>query len=522
MTSQNREFDAEFDVVVVGSGVAALFGAAAAAERGMSTCLVEKTAHFGGTSAYSGGAVWLPGNPVLLRDGVEDSVELGRTYFREVVGDRTDRDVQDAFLNTGPQVVEFLRDELDIPARFQPFPDYFDAPGRQEMGRSIYPKPIKVEEMGDRAGDVRPPVPVDQFGESADSERLDGGQAWVARLVLALDGMEAAETRLNTAAEELLRDDQGRVIGVAVRGDSGRQLLGARRGVLVAAGGFERSAELRSRWQQMPTSDWTSSHPDTGSGDAVRMFEQVGARLDLLDQSWWCPATLFPNGHAAFTLGFRSGIIVDGTGRRFANELLPYDQMGRKMRARMTEGAGDEFWLVFDDAEGGGYPAICIPAPDSDQLRAAGLWHTAGSVAERAAATGLEPAALEESVQRFNGFAEQGRDADFGRGEDPYGRFFLGANTPQECLRPVSGERFHAVRLVLGDLGTKGGAVIDTNGAALDTEGRAIPGLYAAGNSSASVSGEAYPGPGVPLGSGMTMAYRAVAHMAGEPLPIRP
>ena len=123
MTSQNREFDAEFDVVVVGSGVAALFGAAAAAERGMSTCLVEKTAHFGGTSAYSGGAVWLPGNPVLLRDGVEDSVELGRTYFREVVGDRTDRDVQDAFLNTGPQVVEFLRDELDIPARFQPFPD---------------------------------------------------------------------------------------------------------------------------------------------------------------------------------------------------------------------------------------------------------------------------------------------------------------------------------------------------------------------------------------------------------------
>ena len=320
MTSQNREFDAEFDVVVVGSGVAALFGAAAAAERGMSTCLVEKTAHFGGTSAYSGGAVWLPGNPVLLRDGVEDSVELGRTYFREVVGDRTDRDVQDAFLNTGPQVVEFLRDELDIPARFQPFPDYFDAPGRQEMGRSIYPKPIKVEEMGDRAGDVRPPVPVDQFGESADSERLDGGQAWVARLVLVLDGMEAAETRLNTAAEELLRDDQGRVIGVAVRGDSGRQLLGARRGVLVAAGGFERSAELRSRWQQMPTSDWTSSHPDTGSGDAVRMFEQVGARLDLLDQSWWCPATLFPNGHAAFTLGFRSGIIVDGTGRRFANE----------------------------------------------------------------------------------------------------------------------------------------------------------------------------------------------------------
>src|SRR5699024_6891434 len=136
-------FDAEFDVVVVGSGVAALFGAAAAASRGLSTCLVEKTDRFGGTSAYSGGAVWLPGNAVLDRDGLEDSVELGRTYFHDVVGDRTDPQVQDAYVNTGPKVVDFLLEELGIPMRNQPFADYFDAPGRQEAGRSIYPKPIK-------------------------------------------------------------------------------------------------------------------------------------------------------------------------------------------------------------------------------------------------------------------------------------------------------------------------------------------------------------------------------------------
>lgn len=353
MTAQDSTFDAEFDVVVVGSGVAALFGAAAAASRGLSTCLIEKTDRFGGTSAYSGGAVWLPGNAVLARDGVDDSVEKGRTYFRAVVGDRTDRDLQDAFLNTGPAVVTFLQEELGIPTRFQAFPDYFDAPGRQEQGRSIYPKPIKGEEVGDRVADVRPPVPADQFGAAEDTTRLEGGRAWVARLVLALDAMDSAETRLNTAARELVRGEDGRVIGVAVDGDGGRRLLGARRGVLVAAGGFERSGELRHRWQQMPTAEWSSSHPDTGSGDAVRMFEHVGAQLDLLDQSWWCPATLFPNGHAAFTLGFRSGFIVDGTGRRFANELLPYDQMGRRMRARMADGAGDEFWLIFDDAEAG-------------------------------------------------------------------------------------------------------------------------------------------------------------------------
>ena len=522
MAAQDNTFDGQFDVVVIGSGVAALFGAAAAASRGLSTCLIEKTDRFGGTSAYSGGAVWLPGNSVLLRDGVEDSVEKGRTYFRAVVGERTDRDVQDAFLNTGPAVVDFLQERLGISTRFQAFPDYFDAPGRQELGRSIYPKPIKGEEVGARVSDVRPPVPADQFGAPEDTGRLEGGRAWVARLVLALDSMECAETRLNTGASELVRDSDGRVTGVVAEGPDGRRVIGARRGVLVAAGGFERSGDLRRRWQQMPTADWSSSHPDTGSGDAVRMFEQVGAKLDLLDQSWWCPATLFPNGHAAFTLGFRAGFMVDGTGRRFANELLPYDQMGRQMHARMVAGAGDDFWLIFDDAEAGAFPAICIPAPDPDELREAGLWHTAGSVEELAAATGLDPAALQESLERFNGFADQGRDADFARGEDPYGRFFLGASTAEQCLRPVGGERLHAVRLVLGDLGTKGGAVIDANGAVLGTDGEPIPGLYAAGNSSASVSGEAYPGPGVPLGSGMTMAFRAVADMAGHPMPIAP
>ena len=466
--------------------------------------------------------MWLPGNAVLARDGLEDSVERGRTYFRAVVGDRTDRQVQDAFLNTGPKVVDFLLEELGIPMRFQPFPDYFDAPGRQDAGRSIYPKPIRGEELGDRVRDVRSAVPVDQFGADEDTTKLEGGRAWVARLVSAIDGMENAELRLSCAARELLRDADGRVVGVAVEQDGRLQALGARRGVLVAAGGFERSATLREQWQQMPTADWSSSHPATGSGDAARMFGEVGAELDLLDQSWWCPATLFPNGHAAFTLGFRSGLIVDGTGRRFANELLPYDQMGRAMRARMADGAGDEFWFVFDDAEAGGFPAICIPAPDADELRAAGLWHTAGGVEELAGMTGLDPETLRASVDRFNGFAEQGEDTDFHRGEDPYGRFFLGASTPQQCLRPVGGDRLHAVRLVLGDLGTKGGAVIDANGAVVDVEGQPIAGLYAAGNSSASISGEAYPGPGVPLGSGMVMAFRAVADMAGEPLPVTP
>ncbi|MFI9411312.1 FAD-dependent oxidoreductase [Nocardia gamkensis] len=505
-----------YDVVVVGSGGAALAGALAATHRGLSVCVFEKTDRFGGTSAYSGGSVWLPGNHVLAREGVEDSAEKGLTYFSALVGDRTRSEVQRAYLQTGPVVADFLENTIGIPLEHRPFPDYFDAPGRSANGRSIFAHPISAEEVGDRLGDIRPMVPADQFGIEMDRSMLDGGQAWIARMLLALDASGHAELKLCTRVTGLVQDENGRVTGVVTGPDGAESRVRARAGVLLAAGGFERSPELRAKWQGMPSADWTSSHPDTGSGDALTLAESVGAATDLLDQSWWCPATLFPNGHAAFTLGLRAGIVVDGTGRRFANEMLPYDRMGRAMRERMQHGHGDAFWYIFDDRTGDELPAICTPAPDREELSAAALWHTAGDIPELAAAIGVNVEQLSASVRRFNGFAERGRDEDFGRGEDPFGRFFVGAASPEQCLRPLNGSRFHAVRLVLGDLGTKGGAVIDPEGAVERPDGTVIPGLYAAGNSAASVAGPVYPGPGVPLGSGMVMAYRAVADMAGR------
>lgn len=509
-------WDKTYDVVVVGSGGAALAGALAAAHRGLSTCVLEKSDRLGGTSAYSGGSVWLPGNHVLTRQGVDDSVEKGLTYFRAVVGDRTRPEVQQAYLETGPVVADFLENTVGIPLDHRPFPDYFDAPGRSDNGRSIFAGPIAADEVGDRLSDVRPMVAADQFGAAVDRSTLDGGQAWIARMVLALDATGRADLLLSTGAGSLAQDESGAVTGVVATAPDGAETrIRARAGVLLAAGGFERSAELRKRWQNMPTADWSSSHPGTGSGDAVAMLETVGAALDLLDQSWWCPATLFPNGHAAFTLGIRSGIIVDGNGRRFANEMLPYDQMGRAMRAQMAAGS-EEFWFVFDDSSGDRIPAICVPEPDRAEMTAAGLWYTAETVADLARSLDIDPAALAATVGRFNELAERGTDEDFHRGEDPFGRFFVGASEPAQCLRPLGGARLHAVRLVLGDLGTKGGAVIDRDGAVQRPDGSAISGLYAAGNSSASISGEVYPGPGVPLGSGMVMAYRAVADMAAR------
>ncbi|WP_280218203.1 FAD-dependent oxidoreductase [Nocardia neocaledoniensis] len=505
------------DVVVVGSGGAALAGALAASHRGLSVRVLEKTDRFGGTSAYSGGSVWLPGNHVLERDGVEDSVEKGLAYFSALVGDRTRPEVQRAFLETGPAVADFLENTVGIPLEHRPFPDYFDAPGRSANGRSIFARPIAADDVGERLDDIRPVVAADQFGIDVDRSTLDGGQAWIARMVLALDSSGRAELSLRTRATGLVQDDQGRVTGVVATGPDGSEIhIRARAGVLLAAGGFERSSKLRAELQDMQSADWTSSHPDTGSGDALALAESVGAATDLLDQAWWCPATLFPNGHAAFTLGLRAGIVVDGSGQRFANEMLPYDRMGRAMRERMQLGHGDAFWFVFDNRFGDDLPAICVPLPDRAALSEAGLWHTADDVAALAAAIGVDADRLTASVRRFNEQAERGRDEDFGRGEDAFGRFFVGATSPTECLRPVTGPRFHAVRLVLGDLGTKGGAVVDREGAVERRDGTVIPGLYAAGNSAASVAGPVYPGPGTPLGSGMVMAYRAVADMAGR------
>ncbi|MBF6353091.1 FAD-dependent oxidoreductase [Nocardia higoensis] len=508
-------WDSTCDVVVVGSGGAALAGALAAVHRGLTVCVLEKTDRFGGTSAYSGGSVWLPGNHVLARQGVDDSVEKGLTYFSALVGERTRSEVQRAYLETGPVVADFLENAIGIPLEHRPFPDYFDAPGRSAGGRSIFARAISAEEVGDRLGDIRPMVPADQFGVEMDRSVLDGGQAWIARMILALDAADRAELKLSTPVTGLVQDEQGQVIGVVVTEPDGiRTRIRARAGVLLAAGGFERSPELRAKWQDMPSADWTSSHPDTGSGDALALAESVGAATDLLDQSWWCPATLFPNGHAAFTLGVRAGIIVDGTGQRFADEMLPYDRMGRAMRERMRLGHGEAFWFVFDDRSGDDMPAICVPPPSRAELSAAGLWHTADDLVDLAAAIGVDAEQLTATVHRFNGFSEQGRDEDFHRGEDPFGRFFVGAASAQPCLLPLNGARFHAVRLVLGDLGTKGGAVIGREGAVERADGSVIPGLYAAGNAAASVAGPVYPGPGVPLGSGMVMAYRAVADMA--------
>ena len=512
----------DVDVIVVGSGGAALVAAYTAGSAGLRTLVLEKTEYFGGTSAYSGAGIWLPGNQAQHRAGVADSVELGREYFRAVVGDDTPSSLQEAFLATGPELVEFLERDPLLAFAYGPFPDYFEAPGRIPGGRDIFPLPLKARELGPLLDQLRKPIGEDQFGVPQPRGTLTGGQALIGRLLLALSALPGVELRTGTRMRSLVLSG-GRVTGVVASSASGGapQEILARRGVIVAAGGFECDDSLRAKHHNLPHGNWTSAAPGSNTGDALQALISAGAAIDLLDEAWWCPATLFPNGRAAFTLGLSGGILVNGAGNRFANESLPYDRMGREIRRGQESGiAHIPAWLVFD-ARFAGLPAICQPSPDPAAFREAGLWQTADDLAGLAAQIGVPAGALESTVARFNEFAATGVDADFHRGEDPYDLFFVagsageGEAPPNPCLVPVDRAPFHAVRIVLGDLGTKGGARTDADGRVLDEQGSPIPGLYAAGNSAASVTGHAYPGPGTPLGSGMTFAYRAARHLAG-------
>jgi 3-oxosteroid 1-dehydrogenase len=489
-------WDDEYDVVVAGSGAGAMAGALTAASNGLRTAVLEKTRLLGGTSAYSGSAIWLPGTRVQERAGIGDSTGAARAYLRALLGEDGAAH-REAFLETAPELVDFLEKDPAIEFEFRPFPDYFDAPGRLDMGRSFVPVDLPVERLGELARLVRPPVDRDRTGRGhSTSKPMTQGRSLIGRLLLAFTATGNGGVRTETPLTGLIMED-GRVAGVA----AGGLRLRASRGVLLAAGGFESSAALRAEHGVPGGADWTMAPAGANTGDAVEAAVRAGASTGLLDQAWFCPGLLTPDGRPAFTLGFRGGLIVDGSGRRFANESLPYDRMGRRMAA--SEGP---FHLIFD-SRSRGLPALSVPPLAADEQLACGAWIRAATLNELAGRIGVPADALAGTVERFNGFAEKGVDEDFHRGEDPYDLYFTGG---RPCVVAVDEPPYLAARIVLSDLGTKGGLRTDPDGRVLDGSDRPIRGLYAAGNTAASFTGPVYPGPGIPIGSAMAFAYRAV------------
>lgn len=552
MPASEQSWDHEVDFVVVGSGCGGLTGALAAADRGMDTLIIEKASVYGGTTALSGGNIWIPNNPTLKREGLEDSRADVRRYLDAVIGDRAPSENVDAFIDNGPATMEFL-EKSSSHMRFQWCAGYSDyhpeKPGGRPAGRTIEPLPFDLKELGEDEELLRPgalATPAGLYITSKEFVRLNMvmrtwagrraalgtgwraikslvmrkhmdtlGQALIGRLRLAVKDANVP-LWLNTPLQSLITDDSGAVTGVlAQRG--GKQIrIRARKGVLLASGGFEQGDQMRKQYLREGGKDNYSAGSVDNTGDGIIAGEQVGAALDLMDDAWWMPSFKRPDGIMHVLVSERSiprSIIVDQSGKRFTNEAAPYVTFVHEQIA----GKHDPIWFIFDGKAknryqfGGVMPGQKFPK----SWFATGLMHQAGTVQELAAAIGLPAGQLAETVARFNGFARAGKDEDFGRGESEYDKYYGDPTLPDPTLDVLDKAPYYAVRMQAGDLGTKGGVVYNANAQVLRADGGVIGGLYATGNASAAVMGNDYAGAGATIGPAMVFGWIGARHAAG-------
>ncbi|MFN3006025.1 FAD-binding protein [Mycolicibacterium wolinskyi] len=504
-------WDEVCDVLVAGSGGGGVTGAYTAAREGLNVVLVEATDKFGGTTAYSGGGgVWFPCNPVLLRAGADDTINDALEYYHAVVGDRTPRELQETYVRGGAPLIEYLEADANLKFSALPWPDYFGkAPkARADGQRHIAARPLAVAKAPHLRELVRGPLDADRLGAEQPDDYFVGGRALIARFLKAIEQYPDASLQLDTAVVELVRDG-ARVTGAVVESKGRRRAIQARRGVLLATGGFEGNAAMRQRYG-VPGDVADTMGPWGNLGKAHEAAIAIGADVDLMDQAWWSPGLTHPDGRSAFALWFTGGIFVDQNGQRFVNESAAYDRIGRAILPRLADGSMTlPYWMIYDDRDGLVPPvkATNVSMVEPQRYVDAGLWHSADTLAELAAKIGVPADNLHETVSRFNEFAATGVDAEFGRGDEAYDRAFSGGASPLVAIEKAP---FHAAAFGISDLGTKGGLRTDTAARVLDTSGTVIDGLYAAGNTMAAPSGTAYPGGGNPIGTSMLFSHLAV------------
>lgn len=555
-----------FDVVIVGSGAGALLAACRAADRGLSVVVIEKTGLYGGTSAVSGGGVWIPCNHHIDELGATDSRAAARRYLDACTTGATPAAKLDAYLDRAPEMLRYL--EAETPVRYQSMPKYADyyqkLPGAMPGYRSLDPLPFDGALLGDEFERLRPPSPgtliggrvavtakeahvlfsrgsgfmtlaLGQFGRywldlgarrrSRRDRRLTLGNALIGGLRRALLDRRVP-IWLDTPMRDLL-DADGRVTGVRVERAGRPVTIVARRGVILAAGGFERSQPMRERYLPQPTRVHWSATPPANTGDAIAEGHRLGGALALMEHVWGAPTLGVAgeeNPRALFVERNLPGcVIVNGRGRRFVNEAAPYSELVPAMyRDHARTGASVPAWMVFDARFRRKYPCGPImPASMMPDARIPEAFRdvlvkadTIGALAER---IGVDAAGLRETLRDMARFAATGIDEAFGKGDNLFDTYYGDPRVkPNPCLAPLDEAPFYAVRLDAGDIGTKGGLVTDAQARVLRDDGMPIDGLYAIGNTSASVMGASYPGAGSTLGPAMTFGMIAADHLAAQ------
>lgn len=549
--------DETFDFVVVGSGGGAFCAALVARDAGKRVLVLEKTSLVGGTTATSGGVMWIPANRYMAEAGIADSEEQANDYLDAVVGDQADtpgatRIRRHTYVAQARRMLDFLEERGVRLRRIPSWPDYVNAPGFSEPGRTVVSELFDLKTLGEWKDRLRPgflPLPayLEEAMQLPDMKRsgaalrtllrvigrtigtrlrgkhlVTAGQALQGQMLkAALDA--GAEVRTGAAVKELL-EENGRVTGLVVEQDGRATRIGVADGVLINAGGFSRNPRMLQQYIPGASSDWTLTAP----GDTGEMIEEAmrhGAAVAQMEERVGNPVALppdSPEGKPVIVHGDMAkphSIVVDQTGRRFMREADSYVNVSRNLLAQSRSAEDAATWLVLDSRFLATYPL----AGNMRGAKKPAAWYEQGflrrgeSIEELAAACEIDPAALADTVARFNDLVRQGRDEDFGRGDHVYDNWLGdGLHSPSPTLGTLAEGPFYAIRVYPGDVSTYGGLVTDEHARVLREDGSVIGGLYATGTSTASVMGRGCPGAGASIGPSFTWGYVAALHATGN------
>jgi 3-oxosteroid 1-dehydrogenase len=562
----SESFDHVVDVLVVGSGAGGMTAALAAHANGLDTLVVEKGSRFGGSTALSGGGIWVPGAPAQRRGGYVPSPDGVVEYLRRI----TDGLISDArlrtYVDTAPVMMEFLeKTSAWFDFVWKPgYADYYpDLPGGSQRGSTINVAAIDLRKLGDDQQKLLQPLalaprgiwlgPADlrlfyqirqswrgkavlvklvwrMFRARVFGDRMAAiGQSLAARLRLAMKE-RGIPLWLDSPMTELITDAHGSVTGAVVVRNGDAVRIGASGGVILASGGFDHDLAWRRRYQPVLDRDWSFGNP-LAMGDGIRAGQKVGGATELLDEAWWFPAIQWPDGRLQFMLNERmmpSQFVVNGAGRRFINEAAPYMDFAHAMIEGQRSGVTHiPCWLVTDIRSfhryvvAGHLPIPKVPfapVPTGRKMPKAwldsGVVKQAGSWDELAGKIGVPADALRRTAERFNELARKGHDDDFNRGDGAYDNYYGDPTLPNPNLRPLGKPPYYAFAIILGDLGTSGGLRTDEHARVLRADDTVVKGLYAVGNTSAALMGRSYAGAGATIGPAMTFGYVAAKHIA--------